>query len=165
METGERYGRGVVLDPEVRVRRSGRAGPARCARLACDCGEIYTARIADLLAGKPPRSCGCYRRERAAELGRRRPPPSRAGARKTRKSSRAVRDGDAAPSRQSASLRPFHPLPVPRLAADAARARERAAAADTCAVYGLLRAGPDGRLRPAGVVRAPVTDDWICDGP
>ena len=40
VETGQRFGRGVVIDPEIRVRHSnGRA--VRHARLRCDCGSIY----------------------------------------------------------------------------------------------------------------------------
>jgi hypothetical protein len=44
----------------------------RAARLLCDCGMEYVARLTDLLNGPPHvRSCGCYRRERSTELARR----------------------------------------------------------------------------------------------
>lgn len=71
---GERFGMGVVIDPEVRVRRqpraNGRPRDERCARLQCDCGNIYLAQIRFLINGTR-KSCGCMRR------GRRRAPGGR----------------------------------------------------------------------------------------
>lgn len=61
---GERFGHGVVIDPEVRRRRvspgDGRARVERCARLRCDCGTIYLAKLTELLREdrKARRSCG-----------------------------------------------------------------------------------------------------------
>jgi hypothetical protein len=53
-QVGQRFGRGVVIDPEIR-----KAGH-RFARLRCDCGNEYEARISSLLAGRPgSQSCGC----------------------------------------------------------------------------------------------------------
>jgi hypothetical protein len=56
---GQRFGRGTVTDPEAGRARGGRA---RCARLRCDCGTEYEARLTDLLRGVI-RSCGCLHRE------------------------------------------------------------------------------------------------------
>lgn len=60
-----RFGRGVVIDPEVRVRRrrpggsTGRTVTERCARLRCDCGTIYLAPLKDLFRPvKARKSCG-----------------------------------------------------------------------------------------------------------
>lgn len=61
VEAGQRIGRGIVLDPAVRV------GKVRGARLICDCGNEYTAQLKTLFGryGRPPRvrSCGCLLRE------------------------------------------------------------------------------------------------------
>jgi hypothetical protein len=64
---GQRFGRGTVLDPEIRVPRADRPGRGeRGARLRCDCGTIYDALLSHLLAGNVL-SCGCQRRDRASE--------------------------------------------------------------------------------------------------
>jgi hypothetical protein len=58
---GQRFGRGVVIDPEVRVTSSsGRTW--RGARLRCDCGTEYEIGLSDLVRGHK-QSCGCQRRE------------------------------------------------------------------------------------------------------
>ena len=57
VKPGQRFGRGVVLDPDAKV-------PARRgARLTCDCGGEYVSSIAALLSGAT-QSCGCLRLER-----------------------------------------------------------------------------------------------------
>jgi hypothetical protein len=68
---GQRFGRGVVTeadgvrtDPTPSVRR-GRRG----ARLLCDCGTPYVAGLAQLVSGQRL-SCGCLRRELAAQRAR-----------------------------------------------------------------------------------------------
>lgn len=63
---GQRVGRGVVTDPETRlVLASGR--PVRAAALRCDCGNTYTAPIANLVKPGHTNSCGCWRRDQAAQ--------------------------------------------------------------------------------------------------
>lgn len=69
VELGQRIGRGVVIEPEVRVRsRPDRpAGMGRGARLLCDCGNVYEDLISRLVGtGPKPRrmSCGCGNRGR-----------------------------------------------------------------------------------------------------
>lgn len=65
VQHGQRFGRGIVLDPEIKV------GQHRGARLLCDCGNEYSARIGNLLR-EETRSCGCLQRdltrERAPQL-------------------------------------------------------------------------------------------------
>jgi hypothetical protein len=61
---GQRFGRGVVIDPEVRVpyeAPSGYSREWRCVRLRCDCGTEYVAQMGALFRGKRI-SCGCARR-------------------------------------------------------------------------------------------------------
>lgn len=63
VEKGQRFGRGVVIDPEINPSSEINK---RGARLLCDCGNEYEASLHDLLGAKghpPNRSCGCYRRE------------------------------------------------------------------------------------------------------
>jgi hypothetical protein len=67
VEPGQRFGRGVVVDPEVRVRSGKRE--VRGARLRCDCGEAYEVYLQSLLSGAT-RSCGCLAREEAARAAR-----------------------------------------------------------------------------------------------
>ncbi len=57
-EAGQRFGLGVVLDPEVRIMRGTRA--TRGARLQCDCGTVYEAPLKKLCRGERT-SCGCKR--------------------------------------------------------------------------------------------------------
>ena len=56
VEAGQRFGRGVVLESDLRV--NGR----RSVRLCCDCGREYVTMIYALLNGRTV-SCGCRRRE------------------------------------------------------------------------------------------------------
>jgi hypothetical protein len=63
LEPGQRFGRGVVLEPDLHV--DGR----RFAKLRCDCGTEYTSVIYALLNGLTV-SCGCRSRE-TLDLGRR----------------------------------------------------------------------------------------------
>jgi hypothetical protein len=70
VERGQRFGRGVVIDPEVRISRQDRPGGERGARLWCDCGEEYRALLSHLVAGNI-QSCGCQRSEKASENMRR----------------------------------------------------------------------------------------------
>ena len=67
---GQRFGRGVVIDPEIRTgnRTSSRPTGRRGARLRCDCGTVYESYIDSLAIGKS-QSCGCFQREQmSAEL-------------------------------------------------------------------------------------------------
>lgn len=61
----QRFGRGIVIDPEVPYQRTGRAGGERGVRLRCDCGTEYVAPISHLVKGNVI-SCGCARSESAA---------------------------------------------------------------------------------------------------
>lgn len=56
LRIGQRFGRGVVIAPEVRILGE------RGARLRCDCGQEYVVRVRALLEGAQS-SCGCLRRE------------------------------------------------------------------------------------------------------
>jgi hypothetical protein len=67
VQQGQRFGRGIVIDPEVRVRKGKRTGPG--ARLRCDCGREYEDTLASLVNGNK-KSCGCLTRDRLAELAR-----------------------------------------------------------------------------------------------
>jgi len=66
VEVGQRIGRGVVIDPDVRV-TEGAESDLRGARLRCDCGNIYETRISHLIEHRDGKisvlSCGCLRRE------------------------------------------------------------------------------------------------------
>lgn len=62
VEEGQRFGRGVVIDPEIRIPTSDCTGTRRGARLQCDCGNEYTTAINHLLSGHT-KSCGCLKRE------------------------------------------------------------------------------------------------------
>jgi hypothetical protein len=58
VEEGQRIGRGVVLDPEIRVQPYNRRG----ARLRCDCGNEYVAPLLSLVERNGrinTTSCGC----------------------------------------------------------------------------------------------------------
>jgi hypothetical protein len=66
---GRRFGRGVVLDPDIGRERNGH----RLARLLCHpheggCGTVYEARVSHLHEGLV-RSCGCLRHEWTAQAG------------------------------------------------------------------------------------------------
>ncbi len=66
--TGQRFGRGVVVDPEIKAR--GNAGQiVYRARLRCDCGNLYEAVLHNLLKKEGTKSCGCWRRDLGARLG------------------------------------------------------------------------------------------------
>jgi len=67
-EVGQRIGRGVVLDPQIRV-----TGGKRGALLRCDCGSNYEAALLSLVERRGrinTTSCGCARREQSARIGR-----------------------------------------------------------------------------------------------
>ena len=59
VSVGQRFGRGVVVDPEISIVRG--TVKVRAVFLACDCGGSYEAPIAALLKGNNP-SCGCLSR-------------------------------------------------------------------------------------------------------
>ncbi len=61
VEVGQRFGWGVVIDALVRIPPSGRTPAIRGARLLCDCGNEYIAKIHTLL-DCTRLSCGCRRR-------------------------------------------------------------------------------------------------------
>jgi hypothetical protein len=71
VETGQRFGRGTVIDPEVRKARTDRPGSDRAARLRCDCGTEYVALVWHLCRGGI-KSCGCLRSEITSQLTRQR---------------------------------------------------------------------------------------------
>ena len=73
VEVGERFGRGVVTDADVRVPGKGNPHGTRAARLRCDCGNEYTATLGNLLATKrtPTGSCGCLHTFVTIETGQR----------------------------------------------------------------------------------------------
>jgi hypothetical protein len=58
VDPGQKFGRGTVIDPEVKV---GPSGQQRGARLECECGNEYSASLKYLLNGNT-QSCGCLRR-------------------------------------------------------------------------------------------------------
>jgi hypothetical protein len=55
-QAGQRFGRGTVTDPEIRVRQG--SSEARGARLRCDCGNVYESPLYALIRGAKT-SCGC----------------------------------------------------------------------------------------------------------
>src|SRR5260370_40703982 len=59
---GQRFGRGTVIDPEIRTGTRGRRG----ALLICDCGTVYEAEIINLTSDGHTRSCGCLARDHRA---------------------------------------------------------------------------------------------------
>ena len=60
---GQRFGRLVVTNPEVRVPKKGRASGVRGAEVRCDCGETRRYSLAALRRGQCV-SCGCFKRDR-----------------------------------------------------------------------------------------------------
>ena len=64
---GQRIGRGIVIDTDVKIPRSGRMSTLRGARLICDCGNEYVSALQALVGKRPEKqrtqSCGCLRRE------------------------------------------------------------------------------------------------------
>lgn len=64
---GQRFGRGVVIDPAIRFQSGKQTLPG--ARLRCDCGSEYCART-DRLANGHVRSCGCIKADAARQVGR-----------------------------------------------------------------------------------------------
>lgn len=71
VQPGQRFGRGVVIDPEVKVTLSSNGATYRAARLECDCGNEYTAYIFNIRKGNT-QSCGCLKSERQQERNRKR---------------------------------------------------------------------------------------------
>jgi len=63
---GQRFGRGTVIDLNIRMLRTGRPGTDRGARLRCDCGTEYEAQVSHLLKGNI-KSCGCQRSDAASK--------------------------------------------------------------------------------------------------
>ena len=65
VQVGQRFGRGVVVDPAIRIPAAGargrKGGTTPGVRLLCDCGRgEYVARLDRLIAGRNT-SCGCGR--------------------------------------------------------------------------------------------------------
>jgi hypothetical protein len=56
VQEGQRFGRGVVTGPDIRVRQGSRE--RRGARLTCDCGRVYESVLSNLISGAS-KSCGC----------------------------------------------------------------------------------------------------------
>jgi hypothetical protein len=65
---GQRFGRGVVIDPEIRIKASTHPAGVRGARLRCDCGTVYEAMIYRLAHGGG-QSCKCCLRDSARQRG------------------------------------------------------------------------------------------------
>ena len=65
---GQRFGRGVVIDPEIKSRGNDGQVVYR-ALLRCDCGNPYEATLHNLLKEPGTKSCGCWRRDLAVRLG------------------------------------------------------------------------------------------------
>jgi hypothetical protein len=66
LELGTRYGRLETIEPvELRKRPDGRN--RAWVKLRCDCGEIVESMVCNLKAGNTS-SCGCFRKEAAAEM-------------------------------------------------------------------------------------------------
>jgi hypothetical protein len=63
LQIGQRFGRGTVTEPEVRLSPI-RTKPSglRGARLLCDCGNEYAASIGNLVSGTT-KSCGCLKQK------------------------------------------------------------------------------------------------------
>jgi hypothetical protein len=57
VQPGQRFGRGVVIEPEIRLPAQNRRG----ARLRCDCGTEYEVALLSLYGGST-QSCGCLKR-------------------------------------------------------------------------------------------------------
>ena len=57
IQVGERFGRGVITDADIRISRP-RGTCERGARLLCDCGNEYTTLVTNLFDNHT-RSCGC----------------------------------------------------------------------------------------------------------
>ena len=69
VHVGQRIGRGIVIETDLRIpRRTGSGYPQRAARLLCDCGNEYVTSLQALVGKRPENqrclSCGCLRRER-----------------------------------------------------------------------------------------------------
>lgn len=62
VEVGQRFGRGVVVDPDVRVPLKCRDTTQRGVVMLCDCGTGYTRPLGDVRRGLVA-SCGCLRAE------------------------------------------------------------------------------------------------------
>ena len=82
VEVGQRFGRGVVIDPDVRIPRKRSPAGLRGARLRCDCGNEYIAELSSLYSGSV-RSCKCLQRDsaRQARANKGRPIVDRTGKR------------------------------------------------------------------------------------
>lgn len=65
VEIGQRFGRGIVIDPEVPIEQKGEFHKRRGARLVCDCGKEYETTLSNLVGASGIRSvsCGCRQAE------------------------------------------------------------------------------------------------------
>jgi hypothetical protein len=70
VETGQRFGRLTVVDPEVRRPDPGQRYGRRAALCTCDCGTQTVVALDLLLRDDGTRSCGCAQREGIAERSR-----------------------------------------------------------------------------------------------
>lgn len=73
VRAGQRIGRGIVIDPDIRtgLTRSHPTGSPG-ARLRCDCGNVYEARLMSLMerdGQANTKSCGCLHEETSAVNG------------------------------------------------------------------------------------------------
>lgn len=64
---GQRIGRGVVIETDLRIPRRTQRTTLRAARLLCDCGNEYVTSLQALVGKRPENqrclSCGCLRRD------------------------------------------------------------------------------------------------------
>lgn len=66
VESGQRFGRLTVINPEVRKAVPSVPGGLRAADCRCDCGTLLRVALSTLFAEPGTRSCGCARRDRCA---------------------------------------------------------------------------------------------------
>ena len=70
-KVGQRFGRGEVIDPAIRIVTPSSPGGFRGARLVCDDNNVYEVPLADLYREKGAvKSCGCLRDELTRERNR-----------------------------------------------------------------------------------------------
>lgn len=67
VQLGQRFGRGVVIDSEVKVKYPSSRYPVHGARLLCDCGREYDSPLYALYKGATV-SCGCKKFETWKDL-------------------------------------------------------------------------------------------------
>jgi hypothetical protein len=69
LEVGQRFGRGIITEGDIRVPRPGRKSGTPGARLRCDCGTVYESAASVLMDGHR-QSCGCLKSDMSRANGR-----------------------------------------------------------------------------------------------